>query len=83
MEDLIVFSFDNLDILGVFGENVFLRGINDSEEEIVIQLTQKQFHDSLDCWLNDKRSFCERYNHYCGSMGQITSNDYEITETTK
>jgi len=32
--------------------------------------------------LNDKKMYCELYNHYCGAMGEIISNDYSIMNQT-
>lgn len=79
----VVFSFDNLHILGVMDEHVFVRARNsENDEECVAKLTRKKFHETLDLWLNDKKAYCERYNHFCGVMGQIFCDEYNIEGQT-
>ena len=71
------YSFDCLEILGVVGEDVFLRGIPDFEQDCVVQISRQLFKESLDYFLNDKKDYCERYDHFCGVMGSIRSLDCE------
>lgn len=71
------YSFDCVDILGVLGGDVFLRGTPDFEHDCVVQISRELFKESLDYYLNDKKDYCERYNHFCGVMGSIRSLDCE------
>lgn len=83
------FSFDNLDILGVFKDKVYLRGTyynvttEDFKDEIcVIVISSKLFHKSLDLWLKDKKNYCENWNHFCGVMGTIEAVKYKELDKT-
>jgi len=71
------YSFDYLEIMGVYGEYVFLKGTYDIKHECIIKIPRNLFKKSLDYWLNDKKSYCERYGHFCGAMGSIRSTDFE------
>jgi len=71
------YSFDDLNILGVYGNDVFLKGFYDIEHECIIKITRNLFKKSIDNWLNDKKSYCERYGYFCGVMGSIRSDDFE------
>lgn len=82
------FSFDNLDILGVFGNKVHLRGSAEIDEEkdnveCVIVLDKKLFHKTLDAWLAAKKKYCESWNHYCGQMGRVYSTETKNCGTIK
>ncbi len=83
----ISFSFDNLDILGAFKNKVYLRGEYYKTEEFeskvcVIVISKELFHKSLDLWLKDKKEYCEKWNHFCGTMGRIESTKHtELNKT--
>lgn len=72
MKDHVSFSFDRLDILGVFDDDVHVRGRHDSEDCVIV-LNRELFHQALDVWLTNKQLICTRYEHYCGAMGSIMS----------
>jgi len=74
---LLAYSFDDLDILGVYGKDVYLRGKINFEHDCVIQISTQLFKKSLDYWINDKKDYCERYDHFCGMMGSIRPLEYE------
>ena len=69
------YSFDDLNILGVFGQDVFVKGRLGFDEDCIIKISRRLFKQSLDCWLNDKREYCIRYEDFCGAMGTIRSNE--------
>lgn len=71
------YSFDDLNILGVIGKDVFLRGRYNFEQDCVIQIPRQLFKKSLDYWLDDKKDYCERYDHFCGMMGSIRPLDFQ------
>jgi hypothetical protein len=72
----VAYSFDDLNILGVYGNNVYLKGTYDIEYDCVIKISRTLFKKSLDIWLHDKREYCELWGHFCGVMGSIRSLDY-------
>lgn len=71
------YSFECLEIIGVVGEDVFLRGALDFEQDCLIQISRRLFMESMEYWLDDKKDYCERYDHFCGVMGSIRSLDCE------
>lgn len=73
--DVPCFTFDNLDILGVFGDDTYLRGIV-GYEDCVIVMTSELLQDSLLLWLRDKKQICEQYGHFCGAMGSVMPEKY-------
>lgn len=48
----------------------------------MLAIERKLFHKMLDVWLDDKKDYCERWNHFCGEMGIIRSSDYKKLDTT-
>ena len=89
------FSFDSLEILGQFGDTVHVVGNylqyeyadyvgNFKEptvdEECILVIKQDMFHDMLQLHLNDKKRYCEKWNHYCGVGGRISC-DVDVLET--
>jgi len=73
----ITYSFDDLCIWGVYGEDVYLKGIYNFEHVCVIKISKILFKKSMDLWLEDKKNYCELWGHFCGVMGSIRSFDYE------
>jgi hypothetical protein len=71
------YSFDDLEIIGVFGENVYVKGLIDFEHECIIKISRPLFLKSLEIWLNDKKSYCESWKDFCGCLGSIQSTDVE------
>ena len=71
------YSFDHLEIMGVFGDDVYLKGTYDIKQDCIIKISRSLFEKSLGYWLNDKKSYCEDWGHFCGIMGSIQSIDYE------
>ena len=73
----VAYSFDDLNIFGVYGNEVYLKGTYDIKNECIIKISRSLFKKSLDYWLTDKKDYCERYGHFCGAMGSIRSTDFE------
>jgi hypothetical protein len=73
----VAYSFDDLNILGVYGLDVYLMGTYDIEHDCVIKISRSLFKKSLDIWLQDKKRYCELWGHFCGVMGSIRSLDYK------
>jgi hypothetical protein len=82
-ENCIGFSFDKLDVLGVFGGYIFIRGeINyDWENECVIKIKKVLFHKTLKEWIKEKQQYCEHFKCFCGVNNSSTS-DYKEVGTT-
>jgi len=83
------FSFDELEILGVFEDIVHIKGeifIQKEEDDFfdfepaILLFSKNLFHGALDVWLKDKQNYCERWSEYCGVGGKIMSSDYEKVE---
>lgn len=83
-KDTISFGFDSLDILGAFGNDIYIKGFiyfmdddNKEDTDCVIVISRELFNKAFILWLDSKKDFCERYGHFCGVQGHIDSNDYE------
>lgn len=59
-------SFDPTinEVLGVFGEEVHVRG-----NGCVLVMPEKVYLKVWKNWLAGKRNYCERFDHYCGVAG--------------
>lgn len=76
------YSFDDLEILGVVGENVYIRGDYNQGKTCIVRISRSLFVDSLNYWLNDKKRHCEKWNEFCGVMGRISATEFiEVKET--
>ena len=73
----VTYSFDDLNVLGVHGKDVFLKGKINFEFDCVILISKQLFKKSLDLWLRDNKVYCERWGHFCGNMGSIRALDYK------
>ena len=82
------FSYDDLTILGVFKNNVYIKGriLCDHDDytfdhnNCVLVIERKLFKKTTDMWLDAKRDYCERYNHFCGVMGGLYPDIFEESE---
>jgi hypothetical protein len=67
-------GFDPSDkILGVFDEWIYIEGIDHSkgsnEWDCVLAIQRNEFLRIFNIWLDGKKDYCERFNHFCGQMG--------------
>ena len=80
----ISYNLDQLDILTAKDDDVFLRGSSYSEDgdfnECVLIMTRELFHYSITKWLDAKKDFFKRYNHFCG-VGTITCDVFKPVGT--
>jgi hypothetical protein len=80
-EVMVSFTFDDLAIVGVIGDAVYLRGTTLPEdgpfEECIVIVTRSLLHQSLIYFLNDKAAYCERNGHFCGVMGSLRATEFE------
>lgn len=84
------FDYDRLDILGVFGTRVFVKGTlwkiddddpsTDVDNDCVLVINRTLFLKTVGMWLDEKKRCCEAYNHFCGQMGSLRSDDYDEYE---
>ena len=71
MEDnnIVMFSFDDLNILSAVGRDVILRGqteFYDKDSECVIVMSRREFNKALTVWLDEKKGYYERMKYFCG-----------------
>lgn len=84
-EITVSFTFDDLDILGVVGDAVYVRGSiyapdsppDDCVKECALVISRGLLHQSLIYFLNDKARYCERCGHFCGVMGSLRATEFE------
>jgi hypothetical protein len=84
MKNTISYSYDNLQIVGAYGKNIYVRSMVYTEEQeklVCLEFSMTKWIELQKAWITEKKDFCERYEHFCGS-GDITShyknNDYSI-----
>lgn len=74
-------------ILGVFGKGIHLltHGFNEEEEdkefECVLIIPEKVYLKEWKKWIQGKRDYCERFDHYCGIMGYVHPLNPELIGT--
>lgn len=80
----ITFSFQDLDILTVIEDDVYIRATlfdhvkEDSDpQECVGIMSRRVFNDTMNEWLDSKKRFFETYKHFCG-VGYVGC--YEFVE---
>ena len=75
----LLFDFDDLRILGVFGDDVHVLGslLNKNDEnDCVLVIKNKLFKSLLNQWLIRKKALCELWEGYCG-VGSVFVLKYE------
>jgi hypothetical protein len=89
MEDTISYSFDDLEIVGAQGKEIYVRSIVYAEGDdlqiveklVCLQFSMTKWIELQKAWISEKRDFCERYEHFCG-WGDVSShyknNGYSI-----
>ncbi len=86
----VIFGFNNIDILGAFDNDIYIRGFfifnddnNNDDSECVIIIDRELYNKAFILWLDEKKKFCETHGHFCGVMGYIGSHDFEEVEKYK
>jgi len=70
-------------ILGVFGKNIHLLTYGYKDEgdlqtdidDLVLVIPIEVYIKQWKAWIDGKRDYCERFNHYCGVMGTVSAKD--------
>jgi len=87
--DELNFSFDDLHVIGVMYNKVFVEGwyFNDSENiddseliKCLLAFDKPLFHIALDHWINNKEQKCESYGHFCGVGGRVICTSFNKIE---
>ena len=65
------FCFDDLDVLGIRGGRVYVRGVEDFETPCVLAVKKSTFKKMFSKWLEEKEDFCKRYKEFCGVGGYV------------
>lgn len=87
METIIYLECPNTEILGVFEKEIHLLTYGytgkeddkeDNEFECILIVPEKVYLKEWKKWINGKRDYCERYNHYCGVMGYVHPSNPEL-----
>jgi hypothetical protein len=67
-------------IIGVVGKNIYLltHGYEDDADvkdidDCVVIITESTYKRLWKKWIEGKRDYCERFNHFCGVMGYFTT----------
>lgn len=80
---VIAFSFDRLNILGIFGAFLFIEGnINYYDEKCIIKVKKPLFHKTLKEWMKEKQQYCEHFKGFCG-VNNTETYDYEEAGETE
>lgn len=74
MEEEISIYFNPFDchLLGVIGKHIYFREIvynddeNNKDDYCVLKIPKPMFNKMLKEYLEEKESYCTRYNHFCG-----------------
>ena len=78
----VIFDFNGLEIVGVFGRNIYVKtrmSIFDEENEIdtsyvwgCLEFSMTTWVELQKNWIQEKRKYCERHDYFCG-YGSIIS----------
>ena len=83
MDNTISYPYDNLKVMGVMGQNIFVKPeyiySADNEFQGCLVMSMTKWVELQKCWLKQKKGFCERYEHFCG-VGDITSHYTRVGE---
>jgi hypothetical protein len=83
-EDHITFDPSRDEVLGVFGDDVYVRidilTEKDSEPGVLI-ISRNEYLRVWNNWLDGKKRYCESNNHFCGVMGYTFPEDYKLVES--
>jgi len=85
MKKLMCYFSHNVEIKGIYGDNLVLDGWCDDEEGknerwgIVVDI--KSYLEGIKQWMDDKRDYCDRYGYNCGQgviMGECEGKEIEL-----
>jgi hypothetical protein len=64
----ITYRIDGLDIIGVIGNELHIRGneVDENYAQCIIVINKKIHNKLFNNWIKSKKDFCKRYKHYCG-----------------
>jgi hypothetical protein len=61
-------------IIGVVDNNIYFKS---EYRDYVLIITEIEYIQLVKQYINTKRDFCKRYNHFCGVFGEFSANKYE------
>lgn len=72
-KEIITFLWYELDILGVFDEDVFLRAtVGYGGKECIMKMSTSIFMRMMLDYLDQKRDYCNTWDHFCGAAHVYT-----------
>jgi hypothetical protein len=79
--EVLNFSFDNLMILGIFGNYMYIRGNIDVlyGRPCIIKIKKSLFFKTQKEWMNEKQKLCEEMKCFCG-INITNTDDYKEVE---
>jgi hypothetical protein len=82
-EHCLNFSFDKLDLLGVFGNYIFIKGEMDYnyENPVILKIKKLLFFKIQKEWIKEKQYYCEHFKGFCGVNNTSSSDFIEDGET--
>ena len=77
MKNTITYSYDNLQIVGAYGKDIYvlpqyLMGEDTEDMKACLVFSMTKWIELQKAWISEKKDFCERYNHFCG-WGDVIS----------
>jgi hypothetical protein len=93
-QDNVSFDFSCLEILGAFGNDIYVKGSlypNDGDgidfryydSDCVVAIDRDLFHKAFILWLDRKKDLCELWGHFCGVWEHIDADEYEELNSYK
>jgi len=83
-KDLVLFFDPSEDkVLGVFGKQVHIETHgypnenSESDFPCILVVSRREYMRIWNLWLDGKKRFCEKSNHYCGVMGYTVAEKFE------
>ena len=61
-------------IIGIVGSDIYFKP---QYEKSILIVKRKEYLRILNLYLNVKKSFCKRYDHFCGVFGELQVLEYE------
>jgi len=79
MTKQISYSFNEMQIVGAVGQAIYVKTLmydyqndDDVEQWICLVFSMTKWIELQKAWVNCKKDFCERYQHFCG-WGSVSS----------
>lgn len=72
-------------VLGVFGNDIYIRSLFtgnnlDDVKTIVLIISREEYSRVWNLWLDGKKEYCERHNHFCGVDGVFYAKEFEVAD---